>query len=113
MSEFEMGMMAGWAAGVATAGAVAGVLDWWRDRNRVVTIHTGYQPCAPVEQDDDFGVSEADETDRRWDPVCPRCNGRGIVRNHDSWHCPGTPVPKIRCVGCNGAGVIKPPPKKP
>lgn len=112
MSEFELGVMAGWAAGVATAGAVAGVLDWWRARNRVVTIHTGCQPCAPVEPECVSAV-EADEVDRRRDPVCPQCQGLGRVSDYDKWFAPGTPPCKKGCPTCKGTGWMTPPPKKP
>lgn len=112
MSEFELGVMAGWVAGVVTAGAIAGALDWWSERNRVVTIHTGYQACAPVGRDDSPSV-EADEVDRRWDPVCPQCQGVGLVSDYDKWFKPGTPPCKKGCPTCKGTGVVKAPPKKP
>lgn len=111
MSEFELGVMAGWAAGVATAGAVAGVLDWWRARNRVVTIHTGCQPCAPVAQDDAFGVDEVVPKKGPAGKVeCCVCDGTG-VRPHfpgNGYKGPNT----IPCWLCKGTGWLTPPPKK-
>ena len=113
MTEFEIGMMAGWAAGVATAGAVAGVLDWWRARNRVVTFHTGCQPCAPAAQDDAFGVDDVVPKKGPAGKVeCCVCDGTGV--RHLS--CPGNGYKgtnTIPCGLCKGTGWMTPPPKKP
>ena len=69
MSEFELGVMAGWVAGVVTAGAIAGALDWWSERNRVVAVPVEAEPCAPVAQDDAFGGGERCDHWRWYDPV--------------------------------------------
>lgn len=113
MSEFELGVMAGWAAGVATAGAVAGVLDWWRARNRVVTIHTGCQPCAPVAQDGNLGAPIIKGVTTMGKVECCLCKGRGWHQNFDRRKFHGKLPPPVQCGLCKGTGWMTPPPKKP
>lgn len=114
MSEFELGVMAGWVAGVVTAGAIAGALDWWSERNRVVTLHTGYQPCEPVAQDDAFGVDEVVPKKAPAGKVeCCLCKGRGWHRNFDRRKFHGELPPPVLCGMCKGTGWMTPPPKKP
>lgn len=112
MTEFEMGMMAGWAAGVATAVVVAGVLDWWRARNRVVTIHTGYQPCSPVEQDAASGVNDVVPKKGPAGKVeCCVCDSTGVLP-----YFPGNGYKGPNTIPCGlykGTGWMTPPPKKP
>lgn len=114
MSEFELGVMAGWVAGVVTAGAIAGALDWWSERNRVVTIHGGYQPCEPVAQDDAFGVDDVVPKKAPAGKVeCCLCKGRGWHRNFDRRKFHGKLPPPVLCGMCKGTGWMTPPPKKP
>lgn len=114
MTEFEMGVMVCWAAGVVAAGAIAGALDWWSDRNRVVTIHGGYQPCEPVAQDDAFGVDEVVPKKAPAGKVeCCLCKGRGWHRNFDRRKFHGKLPPPVLCGMCKGTGWMTPPPKKP
>lgn len=114
MSEFELGVMAGWVAGVITAGAIAGAMDWWSERNRVVTIHGGYQPCEPVAQDDAFGVDEVVPKKAPAGKVeCCLCKGRGWHRNFDRRKFHGKLPPPVLCGMCKGTGWMTPPPKKP
>ncbi len=88
MTEFELGMVAGWAAGVVAAGVVAGAFDWWKGRQLVATVHIS-SVARP-------GAS-----------VCPECNGSREV--------PWSPVGRldyrgprtIPCGGCKGAGVVE------
>ena len=112
MSEFELGVMAGWVAGVVTAGAIAGALDWWSERNRVVTIHGGYQPCEPVAQDDAFGVDEVVPKKAPAGKVeCCICDCTGVRPYFpgNGYKRPNT----IPCGLCKGTGWMTPPPKKP
>ena len=112
MSEFELGVMAGWVAGVVTAGVIAGAMGWWSDRNRVVRLHVGYQPCEPVAQDAAFGVDEVVPKKGPAGKVeCCVCDGTG-VRPHfpgNGYKGPNT----IPCGLCKGTGWMTPPPKKP
>lgn len=112
MSEFELGVMAGWAAGVVTAGAVAGAMGWWRDQGRVVAFKLSSEPRGPVAPDEGVGLEEliAKTVPKI---LCPECWGFKEV--------PFNPVgrlfyrgPKtIPCGCCKGRGVIEAPPKKP
>ena len=112
MSEFELGVMAGWVAGVVTAGAIAGALDWWSERNRVVTIHGGYQPCEPVAQDDAFGVDEVVPKKAPAGKVeCCICDGTGVRPYFPGGLYRGPN--RIPCGLCKGTGWMTPPPKKP
>lgn len=108
MSEFELGVMAGWVAGVVIAGAMNG----WSERNRVVTIHGGYQPCEPVAQDDAFGVDEVVPKKAPAGKVeCCVCDGTGVRP-----YFPGNGYKgpnRIPCGLCKGTGWMTPPPKKP
>lgn len=112
MSEFELGVMAGWVAGVVTSGAIAGALDWWSERNRVVIIHGGYQACAPVAQDDAFGVDEVVPKKAPAGKVeCCICDCTGVRP-----YFPGNGYKgpnRIPCGLCKGTGWMTPPPKKP
>ena len=111
MSEFELGVMAGWVAGVVTAGAVAGALDWWSERNRVVTIHGGYQPCEPVAQDDNLGAPVIKGVTTMGKVACCICDGTGVRPYFpgNGYKGPNT----IPCGLCKGTGWMTPPPKKP
>lgn len=112
MSDFELGMMAGWAMGVVTAGAIAGTLDWWRGRNRVVTIHTTSQSCEQVWPDEGFDV---DGVITRRGPIgkveCCVCDGTGVKPYFPGRGYKGPNT--IPCGLCKGTGWMTPPPKKP
>lgn len=112
MTEFELGVMAGWVAGVVTAGAIAGALNWWSDRNRVVRPHVGYQPCEPVAQDDAFGV---DDVVLKKAPAgkmeCCACDGTGVRPFFPGNGYKGPN--RIPCGQCKGTGWMAQPPKKP
>lgn len=112
MSEFELGVMAGWVAGVVIAGAIAGAMGGWSERNRVVTIRGGYQPCAPVAQDDAFGVDEVVPKKAPAGKVeCCICDCTGVRP-----YFPGNGYKgpnRIPCGLCKGTGWMTPPPKKP
>lgn len=111
MTEFEMGVMVGWAAGVVAAGAIAGALDWWSERNRVVTIHGGYQPCEPVAQDDNLGAPVIKGVTTMGKVECCVCDGTGVRPYFpgNGYKGPNT----IPCGLCKGTGWMTPPPKKP
>ena len=106
MSEFELGVMAGWVAGVVTAGAIAGALNWWSDRNRV-----GYQPCEPVAQDDNLGAPVIKGVATMGKVECCVCDGTGVRP-----YFPGNGYKgpnRIPCGQCKGTGWMAQPPKKP
>ena len=111
MSEFELGVMAGWVAGVVTAGAIAGALNWWSDRNRVVRLHVGYQPCEPVAQDDNLGAPVIKGVTTMGKVECCICDGTGVRP-----YFPGNGYKgpnRIPCGQCKGTGWMAQPPKKP
>ena len=104
MSEFELGVMAGWVAGVVTAGAIAGALDWWSERNRVVAVPVEAEPCAPVAQDDAFGGKDVIIGDGMI--RCPKCDGCKVVSNGKNGHLRIRGPQTILCDCCKGLGVI-------
>lgn len=112
MTELEFGLMAGFAVGFCTAGAMAGVLDWWGCRSRVVTIRTGYQPSAPVVQDDAFGVNDVVVKKGPVGKVeCCVCDGTGVRPYFPGNGYIGPNL--IPCGRCRGTGWMTLPPKKP
>ena len=105
MAEFELGVMAGWVAGVVTAGAIAGALDWWSERNRVVTIHTTTKPCNQGQPDEGFGVDDVVVT-RGPVVLCPTCKGFKEVPFNPVGRVNYRGPRRIPCGCCKGAGVV-------
>ena len=111
MSEFELGVMAGALAGVWSVVVIEKVACRLL-KVRVVAVPVEAEPCAPVAQDDDFGVDDVVPKKGPAGKVeCCVCDGTG-VRPHfpgNGYKGPNT----IPCGLCKGTGWMTPPPKKP
>ena len=111
MSEFELGVMARWVAGVVIAGAIAGAMGGWSERNRVVAVPVEAEPCAPVAQDDNLGAPVIKGVTTMGKVECCICDGTGVRP-----YFPGNGYKgpnRIPCGLCKGTGWMTPPPKKP